>query len=184
MKRRSKVVNSVSVLAFVAVLVFGLGGCKSTTGPEESAPEPEPQPSSEFLDQEVSEPADMAPEPVPEEMVARPARVFDFETVYFDFDDASIRPDARPILRKNAEQLRDFDASITIEGHCDERGNEEYNLALGERRAHAVREYLANLGIPASQMRTVSYGEAKPAVMGHSESAWKYNRRAEFRTGP
>jgi peptidoglycan-associated lipoprotein len=181
MKRRFTALNSVTVLAFVAALAFGLAACKSTTGPE-PAPEPEPQPSSEFQDWDVSEPVPVVPEPVPEP-VAQPVRMLEFEAVYFDFDDASIRSDARPVLRKNAEQLRDYDASITIEGHCDERGNEEYNLALGERRAHVVKEYLANLGVAPSQLRTVSYGEAKPAVMGHNESAWQYNRRTDFRAG-
>ena len=176
MKLRLTALNSVTVLAFAAALVFGLGACQSTTGPE-PAPEPEPPPTSEFQDREVVE-------PVPEQPVALPTRVLEFITIYFDFDDASIRTDARPALRKNGDQLRDVDASITIEGHCDERGNEEYNLALGERRAHAVKQYLTNLGIESSQLRTVSYGEAKPAVMGHNEAAWKYNRRAEFRTGP
>ena len=176
MKLRLTALNSVTVLAFAAALVFGLGACQSTTGPE-PAPEPEPPPASEFQDREVME-------PIPEQPVALPTRVLEFITIYFDFDDASIRTDARPALRKNGDQLRDVDASITIEGHCDERGNEEYNLALGERRAHAVKQYLTNLGIESSQLRTVSYGEAKPAVMGHNEAAWKYNRRAEFRTGP
>ena len=71
---------------------------------------------------------------------------------------------------------------ITIEGHCDERGSEEYNLALGERRASGVKRYLVDLGVPASRLRTVSFGEAKPAVVGHDESAWRYNRRAEFKS--
>jgi peptidoglycan-associated lipoprotein len=178
MKLRLTALNSVTVLAFAAALVFGLGACQSTTGPE-PAPEPEPPPASEFQDREVVE-----PEPVPEQPVALPTRVLDFITIYFDFDEASIRTDARPALRKNGDQLRDVDASITIEGHTDERGSEEYNLALGERRAYAVKQYLTNLGIESSQLRTVSYGEAKPAVLGHNEAAWKYNRRAEFRTGP
>jgi peptidoglycan-associated lipoprotein len=69
---------------------------------------------------------------------------------------------------------------ITIEGHCDERGSEEYNLALGERRAAAVRQYLVDSGVSAGKLDTVSFGEAKPAVQGHDESAWRWNRRGEF----
>ena len=80
------------------------------------------------------------------------------------------------------ESLRRANASVTIEGHCDERGDEEYNLALGERRASSVKRYLQNLGVASGSMRTMSYGEAKPAVQGHDESAWRWNRRAEFRT--
>ena len=69
---------------------------------------------------------------------------------------------------------------ITVEGNTDERGSEEYNLALGERRAMAVKRYLVDLGVPGSRLRTVSFGEAKPAVPGHDESAWRYNRRSDF----
>jgi peptidoglycan-associated lipoprotein len=100
--------------------------------------------------------------------------------VYFDFDSAVLREDARATLKKNAEELRATpNTVITLEGHCDERGSEEYNLALGERRGESVRSYLVDLGIPASRLRVVSFGEAKPAVMGHDESAWKWNRRVE-----
>ena len=90
--------------------------------------------------------------------------------------------DMRDILKGNAEALQASDTVAVIEGHADERGSEEYNLALGERRAESVRRYLSALGVPSSQMRIVSYGESKPAVMGHDESAWRFNRRAEFRT--
>jgi peptidoglycan-associated lipoprotein len=69
---------------------------------------------------------------------------------------------------------------VTLEGHCDDRGSEEYNLALGERRASAVKRYLVDLGVSASRLRTVSFGEAKPSAAGHDESAWKWNRRVEF----
>jgi len=70
--------------------------------------------------------------------------------------------------------------NVVIEGHCDERGSEEYNLALGERRADAVRRYMTDLGVPGGRMSTVSFGESRPAVQGHDESAWRYNRRADF----
>ncbi|MEE8581674.1 MAG: peptidoglycan-associated lipoprotein Pal [Myxococcota bacterium] len=106
----------------------------------------------------------------------------DLATVYFDFDRSEIRQDARRVLRSNAETLKQADANITIEGHCDERGNEEYNLALGDRRASAVKKYLVNVGVSGSRMRTISYGESKPAVSGHDESAWRWNRSTQFRT--
>jgi peptidoglycan-associated lipoprotein len=102
------------------------------------------------------------------------------ETVYFDFDNSDIRENARPMLRANGQQLRTSGASVVLEGHCDERGDEEYNLALGERRATSVKRYLENLGVPRTQMRTLSYGKTKPAVPGHDEAAWRYNRRVEF----
>jgi peptidoglycan-associated lipoprotein len=107
------------------------------------------------------------------------------ETVYFDFDRYNIRSDAKNSLRGNAQAINGNQAwgRVVIEGHCDERGSEEYNLALGEQRANAVRQYLVDLGVPGTRLRTVSFGEAKPAVVGHDESAWKYNRRSEFKSG-
>ncbi len=107
----------------------------------------------------------------------------ELEAVYFDYDRALIRDDQKPTLRGNSSAIvsRDEWRTIVVEGHCDERGSEEYNLALGERRANSVKQYLANLGVPSGRMDTVSFGESKPAVQGHDESAWKWNRRAEFR---
>jgi peptidoglycan-associated lipoprotein len=119
---------------------------------------------------------------VPDEPTQR-GPVLDLGIVYFDYDSAVIRDDARPTLKTNAEHLRGANASVTLEGHCDERGSEEYNLALGERRARSVKRYLVDLGVPSAQVTVVSFGEAKPAVMGHDESAWRWNRRVEFRTG-
>jgi peptidoglycan-associated lipoprotein len=108
--------------------------------------------------------------------------ISDLETVYFDFDKSAIRSDAAQMLRGNATVIKENPdwGQITIEGNTDERGSEEYNLALGERRAMAVKQYLIDLGVPASRLRTVSFGEAKPAVPGHDESAWRYNRRSDF----
>ncbi len=105
--------------------------------------------------------------------------------VYFDFDKYDLKPEARDRLAKNAAFMRDYPTvKITVEGHCDERGSEEYNLALGDRRASGVKRYLVDLGVSASRLRTVSFGEAKPAVVGHDESAWRYNRRSEFKSSP
>ena len=105
------------------------------------------------------------------------------ETIYFDFDRYEIRADAESALRSNAKAIRKNKSwgTITIEGYCDERGSEEYNLALGERRARSVKTYLSDLGVRTSRLDVVSFGEAKPAVMGHDESAWRYNRRSEFK---
>ena len=131
-------------------------------------PPPPPDTGSEFEEAPMPE-----PEPVRE--------VLELQTVYFDYDRSDIRADARPMLRANAESIGASSGGIVIEGHCDERGSEEYNLALGERRANAVKQYLVDLGVPASKLRTVSFGEDRPAVQGHDESAWRYNRRADFR---
>ncbi|UCE86181.1 MAG: peptidoglycan-associated lipoprotein Pal [Deltaproteobacteria bacterium] len=101
--------------------------------------------------------------------------------VYFDFDKSEIRGDQRSTLKKNAKTITGSEwVSVTVQGYCDERGSEEYNLALGERRANAVKRYLVDLGVPRAKLKTVSFGEEHPAVRGHDESAWRYNRRAEF----
>jgi peptidoglycan-associated lipoprotein len=100
--------------------------------------------------------------------------------VFFDYDRYEIRMDQIPSLRDDAKKLRELQGSqVILEGHCDERGTEEYNLALGDRRATAVRQYLIDLGVPESQIRTVSFGESKPFAFGHNEEAWHLNRRAQ-----
>jgi peptidoglycan-associated lipoprotein len=110
-------------------------------------------------------------------------RVAELETIYFDFDRSNIRDDQKPTLRANAGAVNANPAwrTVVIEGHCDERGSEEYNLALGERRANAAKQYLVDSGVAAERIDTVSFGESRPAVQGHDESAWRWNRRAEFR---
>jgi peptidoglycan-associated lipoprotein len=104
------------------------------------------------------------------------------ETVYFDFDKSDLRQDTRDVLSKNAEVILKTlaRAKIQIEGHTDERGSAEYNLALGERRAKSAQQYLTTLGVKAENTSVISYGEEKPAVAGNDEGAWAKNRRAEF----
>lgn len=100
-------------------------------------------------------------------------------TVYFDFDKSTIRPEFAEVLQAHGEFLRaNPSVRVTIEGHTDERGTPEYNIALGERRALSVVQYLQNLGVSAGQLSTVSYGEEKPAVRGTNEAAYAQNRRA------
>jgi peptidoglycan-associated lipoprotein len=101
--------------------------------------------------------------------------------VFFDFDKAEIREQDRPALSKNADALKRFDfLRITVEGHCDERGTIEYNLALGERRAKAAYDYLVSLGVPADRLKTVSYGKEVPVCTQSNEDCWQRNRRAHF----
>jgi peptidoglycan-associated lipoprotein len=103
------------------------------------------------------------------------------DTVYFDLDSATIKKSEYKKLEEVANFLTNHLAdALRVEGNCDERGTEKYNLSLGEKRALAVREYLANLGVDAAQIGTVSYGKAKPAVPGHDEAAWSKNRRDDF----
>jgi peptidoglycan-associated lipoprotein len=101
--------------------------------------------------------------------------------IHFDFDKYNIRPQDAEILKENAELLKKYPkVKIQIEGHCDERGTNEYNMALGERRANSTKNYLISLGIPAERMTTISYGEERPVDPGHNEEAWAKNRRAHF----
>jgi len=103
------------------------------------------------------------------------------ETVYFDYDSHVLSATARQALERNAKLLRQEPAvAVTIEGHCDERGSDEYNLALGERRATAVKSYLVTLGVAAERLAALSYGEERPVVAGQDEAAWAKNRRAAF----
>jgi len=104
-------------------------------------------------------------------------------TVYFDYDRSDVRADQRDRIATDAEIFRRWaDWPVSIEGHCDERGTVEYNLALGERRALAAKQALVAAGIEGARLSTVSYGEERPADPGHDETAWGKNRRAEFKT--
>jgi peptidoglycan-associated lipoprotein len=100
--------------------------------------------------------------------------------VRFDLDSAALTPAAQQLLSAHASWLKDSRRAVVLEGHCDERGTVEYNLALGEQRARAVYDYLTNLGVPAARMKTVSLGKERPFDTGHSEEAWAKNRRVHF----
>jgi peptidoglycan-associated lipoprotein len=101
------------------------------------------------------------------------------DTVYFDYDKTTLKPDALPTLRRIAEWMMQHpDVQIRIAGHADERGTREYNLALGDRRAITVRAYLVSLGIPAARLETMSYGKERPVAVGSDETSWAKNRRA------
>ncbi len=179
-----------TLIAILLILALPLvtAGCKKKQ-PEEVPPPPpveEPQPAPE--------PAP-APKPVPEDdwKTQEPVKTEDpralamkvegqLKTVYFDFDRYDLDDADRAILKANAQVMKDNGSmSFVVEGHCDERGTIEYNLALGERRANSVRDYLTSLGVSASRLRIKSYGEERPAVEGSNESAWAKNRRAEFK---
>jgi peptidoglycan-associated lipoprotein len=106
--------------------------------------------------------------------------ISEVKTVYFDYDSKTMLPDSMNILKTNAEYLKNTpDVDIMVSGHCDERGTTEYNLALGQKRAAAVRDYYVKLGIPAGRVATISFGEEQPIDPGHDEQAWSKNRRAE-----
>lgn len=109
------------------------------------------------------------------------------DRVFFDLNKSNLKPEATATLDKQAAWLARFpQRTLTIEGHCDERGTREYNLALGERRANAVKEYLAAKGVNAARLRTISYGKERPVALGSNEAAWSQNRRgvSVVQTGP
>lgn len=110
-----------------------------------------------------------------------PSSVLYTRVVYFEFDRSDIRPDQRDVVEAHARYLSNNpSASVLLEGHTDERGTREYNVALGERRAESVRNLMSLMGASGTQMRTISYGEERPAAMGHDEEAWALNRRVEI----
>jgi len=159
-----------------------------------AAPEPEPEPEPQVQEPTVDEAAERARREAEEERrraeeerrraEAERNRVLSViaERVHFDFDKSDIRPDAEQVLQRKVTVLREYPGvDLRIEGHCDERGSNEYNLALGQRRAEAVRRYLVSYGIDVGRFATISYGEERPAVRASNEDAWAENRRAEFR---
>jgi peptidoglycan-associated lipoprotein len=116
------------------------------------------------------------------QMLQEEIEAFESTPIYFDFDKSTLKPPARENLTKKAKWLQSNPQfSVQIEGHCDEQGSNDYNLALGERRASVTAKFLTGLGISESRISTISYGEERPAVRGHDEEAWAKNRRAEFR---
>ena len=159
----------------LALLIAGLSGCASkkkiTEEPvkkEVKAPPRRPTPPAVVP---------RTPERVEEDV----PRDLSFATIYFDFDESNIRSDQRNAINRNAQLMSKYKTvRIGIEGHCDERGTEEYNIALGQRRADSVESYLIDYGISSSRIRTVSYGEMRPVDAGHNEAAWSQNRRAEI----
>jgi peptidoglycan-associated lipoprotein len=173
-----KVMTKVSLASLFSVMLV-LGGC----GGDEAVKEPEappraivPPPPPPPEPPAVEEPA---PEPVVEQEQVNP--LLNERVVYFDFDSSVITDEALPIIKAHAEYLSAHgDIAFTLEGHCDERGTREYNIALGERRADAVRRMLVANGVAEGQIKVVSYGEERPAQLGHNESAWAANRRAVF----
>ncbi len=198
MDRPNKGVGRQSVRLIYALLFisFGLFGCpKKAPLPIEPPKEEVKEPEGEKPPPEkpVIKPKSTRPAPPPPKEPEKPKRVpqvefieSDFETIYFEYDKSKLLADARRKLKKIGELLRknlskNAGLKLLIDGHCDERGTNEYNLALGERRAFSARDYLISLGIPANVLYTKSWGEEKPTDFGHNESAWAKNRRAEFR---
>jgi peptidoglycan-associated lipoprotein len=169
----------------VWVALVMVAAATAACGKRQAPVQPEPQPQTPPPVQ--APPARPAPMPTNDDAAAREAerrRVIAIleQVVHFDYDEATIRADAQERLAAKVPLLRaNPSIRIRIEGHADERGSVEYNLALGMRRANAVRQYLSEFGIDASRFETFSYGEDRPMMQGSGESAWSQNRRAAFR---
>jgi peptidoglycan-associated lipoprotein len=179
-----------SLLCICLVLLMGAAACKKSQPPVARPMPPAPPPSSGTATRPPDPPAPMR-EPMPPPPLASDdvsSRSLDdlnrdspLQPVFFDLDSSDVSDSGREILQANAAVLKKYPTwVITIEGHCDERGTAEYNLALGERRAVAARTYLVSLGVDAGRLRTVSYGSEFPFDPAHQESAWSRNRRAHF----
>ena len=199
-----------SIIGFILVFSLILAGCcpfskkpvtkeaqlaqESKTAVEKQ-PQPQPQPiTPQIAKTPVEEPATateeeqmaaLTGEEIPSTKPPAESSQFEpasFEPIYFDFDKYNIRTDQQEKLKMLADYLKDHPKlSILIEGYCDERGSDEYNLVLGEQRALSVRNFLIGLGVSPKRLYTVSYGEENPADPGHNEAAWAKNRRCEFK---
>ncbi|KQC09917.1 MAG: hypothetical protein APR62_13020 [Smithella sp. SDB] len=150
-----------------------------------SAPAPAPAETTETATQEnVSQPTETEIANEQSSLMEATAKS-PISDIYFDFDSYSIHPDSREILKVNADYLLKHKvSSVVVEGHCDERGTAEYNMALGQRRAQETKKYLVNLGVNESIIKTISYGEERPLDPDNNEEAWAKNRRAHFVVNP
>ena len=183
-----------TLIAVAAVALFTAGCAKKKVA---AAPPPPPAPAAATAPAASSRPAP-PPAAVASSRLVAPAQASPYpdaktraridqllakiEDAYFDYDKASLRPDAMKALQADSTELRDIlkdypDYKLTIEGHCDERGSAEYNVALGDRRAGAAKDYLVQVGIPSTQLDVISYGKEKPVCQDHDEACWQRNRR-------
>jgi peptidoglycan-associated lipoprotein len=164
------------------VVLSLLAACASEQKKEEAAPAVAPAPARA----PAAAPAPSARQPTQPAPVAGtplndPKNILFKRSVFYDYDQYSIKTDYRSLVEAHARYLRDNPgANITIEGNCDERGSREYNLALGQRRAEGVKSMLKVLGVPERQVETVSFGEEKPKAGGHEEQSWSQNRRSDI----
>ena len=182
MKRHS---TPLIALAIVAAAILPLSqGCKKkapTTTAEARPPVEEPAPPVTNVPPPVETRPDVDAVDIGSQDLASLNAKGYLKDAYFDYDQSDLRDDARTVLSSNAEWLKRYRTiQVLVEGHCDERGTSAYNLALGDRRANAARDYLDSLGVAASRIRTVSYGKERPACTEASEDCYQQNRRAHF----
>jgi peptidoglycan-associated lipoprotein len=163
----------VGIIGVVGVLGAG-AGCSHEQQADKSAARPAAPPRTVVI---AGPPK---PAPPPTVVTDTPKQKEGDDAIFFDFDSALVRDDARPVLQKVADRLHRRPASLRIEGNCDEVGTVEYNLALGEQRARAAKEYLVHLGVPSEKIATVSYGAQRPKDPGHDDTSHAQNRRDDL----
>jgi peptidoglycan-associated lipoprotein len=172
------------IISLAIILVFSFAvSCKKKP---KSVPPPPPQAQEQPKVEKVEAPVIQEPTLSEEELfLQKSVDQINLEKplgmIYFEYDKSVIRDDARSTLDANASWLKKFrSVKIRIEGHCDERGTEEYNIALGEKRAKSAQDYLLSLGVGSERMKIISYGKSQPINPGHDEGSWQMNRRAQF----
>jgi peptidoglycan-associated lipoprotein len=184
--------NAKALMVLVLLLTIGVAACKDKAKPPVARPMPPPLVTNTG---DPTRPPD-PPRPVSEPVIVPPMPAEDtigsksiddlnrdspLRPLFFALDSSDVSTDGQQVLQANAAVLKKYPGmQITIEGHCDERGTAEYNLALGERRALSAKNYLVSLGVPADKVKTVSYGKEFPFDAGHDDGAWAKNRRAHF----
>jgi peptidoglycan-associated lipoprotein len=182
-------------LALVAVAAFSVISAGCAKKKVAVATPPAPAPAQTRSTPQAATPARRQPQPTRQATAQSPSRVPNaatkaridellakIEDAYFDYNKHTLRPDAISALQADSTELRDIlkdypDYKLTVEGHCDERGSAEYNMALGDQRARAAKDYLTQVGIPADQLSLVSYGKEHPVCSDHDEACWQKNRR-------
>jgi peptidoglycan-associated lipoprotein len=174
---------SVAAALLLAATLPAINSCRKkapATAAEARPPETAPPPATS-----VAPPSSATPPSIEADVLSQDLQTLNrkgyLRDAFFDYDKAELREDARAALSADAQWLKSYSSMrILIEGHCDERGTSEYNLALGDRRANAAKEYLASLGIAAARVQTVSYGKERPFCTESNEECWQQNRRAHF----
>ncbi|MBF0289513.1 MAG: peptidoglycan-associated lipoprotein Pal [SAR324 cluster bacterium] len=179
------------IFALFLGISLALMGCETTTGVVSPSDDEDSMSQTDSMDQQ-SRMADADKKAAEEEMTAKvaapaeepepePEKIYELQTVYFKFDNSDIQDQFKQIIEENYEWLKDNpEVKIQLEGHADERGTNEYNLALGERRGKSVLNYLIALGADPEQFTIISFGEERPVEPGHSEMSWAQNRRVVF----
>ena len=163
-----------SPIVMLGAAFAGGGGCSHEQQADKSSARPAAPPRPVVI---AGPPRPAPPAPV---TVDSPKQKEGDDAIFFDFDSALVRDDARPVLQKVADRLHQRAASLRIEGNCDELGTVEYNLALGEQRARAAKEYLVHLGVPSNKIATISYGAQRPKDPGHDDTSHAQNRRDDI----